>query len=244
MNNTFNFKRFSSVVANDWHALLRNYGITILIFCCLPVLFWLASLVFKGGEITQDTRWSLVGFATALAVMNAAEKIYGDVNLPRKGISFAMLPASSLEKFFSMLFYCAIVVPVVAMIGLWCVDAILALLPVSIYNGVLYIRFADTPDIGTLIVFFIVCSWLVSALFMFGNMLFKRRKTAKTFACSLLVAFVVVMLLQIIDAWEGIWNLYGNIPDSFVPWLLIIEVFVFACVFFYLTYRKIKTQKY
>ena len=245
MNNTFSFKRFEAVVARDWRSVLGNYGITLLVFCSIPTLPWLTSLVFGIGEVDQSVRWFVLGLSAILAVMIAAEKIYGNANHPREGVAFAMLPATNMEKFFSMSLYCAVVVPVAVMMGLWCVDALLALIPLPIYKGVLSIPLEEyNPSLGWAVVFLIVCWWFVSALFMLGNMFFSRRKTAKTFAWSQLFIFSIGMILQAFDAWEGILRFFYNMSESFSPWFLVIVIFIVNCVLFYLTYRRIKTQKY
>ena len=244
MNNTFDFKRFGAVVDRDWHALVRNFGITFLVFCSFPTLVWLTSFVFGIGEIDESVRWFVVIVSSLLAVMVAAEKVYGKANLPREGVDFAMLPATNLEKFFSMLLFCAIVIPIASVIGLWSVDAVLALIPLPIYKGLLSIPLEEISYLGWLIVFLIVCSWFIPALFMLGNMFFTRRKTAKTFAWTWLIVFVIVIVLQIFDAWEGICNFFDHMNESFVPWFFVILVFAVDCVLFYFTYRRIKNQKY
>ena len=46
MNNTFDFKRFNQVLAYDWKRFIRNFGITLLVWISIPVMFWVTSLVF------------------------------------------------------------------------------------------------------------------------------------------------------------------------------------------------------
>ena len=87
-------------------------------------------------------------------------------------------------------------------------------------------------------------SWLFSALFMLGNMIFKRRKAGKTFGWLMLIAFTIITTMQILDVYDGFWNIFDSIPESFLPWFYIIVVFIVDCVLFYLTYRRIKNQKY
>ena len=243
MNNTFSFERFGMVIRKDWRMFLQNYGITLLVFCCIPTIPWLTALVF-GGQCDQAVRFLMLGWVWVLAVMMAASKIYGDANLPRKGVAYAMLPATNLEKFFSMMFYCAIVVPIVVALGMWCVDTLLAIIPIKAFDGVLSIPFDEDINWGACIAFAIAFSWMISALFMLGNMIFKRRKTAKTFAWLLLIVFGIVTTLKFVGAWDGIFEFFDELSVSFSVWFIIILMFIVDFVLFFFTYRKIKNQKY
>ena len=95
MNNTFNFNRFNKVLAYDWKRFLRNFGITLLVWISIPVMFWVTSLVFD-FEIESFVRIPIIFSLIAITVMSAPSRIYGKVNLPREGVDFAMLPASRL----------------------------------------------------------------------------------------------------------------------------------------------------
>ena len=46
MNNKFNFKRFGQVLAKDWKEYFRSFGITLLVWACLPIVLWITTLVF------------------------------------------------------------------------------------------------------------------------------------------------------------------------------------------------------
>lgn len=243
MNNLFDFNRFWKVLRKDFGSVVSNFGISFLVFCSIPTIPWLTALVF-GNEIEQSLRFSLLFLLWVIATMSAPSRVYGKANLPREGVSFATLPATNQEKFFSMVFYCAIVIPVAVVLGLWFVDSFLAILPFKAFNGILTNPFASEEHLGSLIVFIIVNSWLCSALFMLGNMIFKRRKAGKTFGWLMLITFTVITTMQIFDVYDGFWSFYENIPESFMPWFLIIVVFIVDCVLFYLTYRRIKNQKY
>lgn len=243
MNNSFNFNRFLMVLRKDWQRFLQNFGITLLVFCSIPTIPWLTGLVF-GNEVDQAVRVLMLMWIFVLACMLAPSKIYGEVNLPREGVAYAMLPATNLEKFFSMFFYCAIIVPIAVLLGTWIVDTLLALIPVKTYDEVLTIPMDVLDDLGLVALLAIVLSWLNSAIFMLGNMIFKRRKAAKTFAWLLLAIFIVVIILQAFDAWDGIDSFIESLSESFAPWFFIISIFIVDCVLFFFTFRKIKNQKY
>ena len=78
--------------------------------------------------------------------------------------------------------------------------------------------------------------------FVFGNMIFKKRKAGKTIAWTMLIVFVITMILQLCHFWEAFarWDVNST---TFV-WISNGFMFVLAAVFYYLTYRRIKNQKY
>ena len=146
------------------------------------------------------------------------------INLPREGVGFAMMPATNLEKFFSMFLYCSLVTPVVTLVGSWLVDCLMTLLPFGGFKDFAmyedFLRNISFGDFMMLAVSLVTAAWAESSIFMFGNMVFKRRKAGKTFAWGLLIVFSFTLLMQLF------------------------HLLVIAIVFYVLTYRKIKTQKY
>lgn len=251
MNNTFDFKRFNQVLAYDWKRFIRNFGITLLVWISMPVMFWVTSLVF-GFEMPVSARVFVIFGIIAITVMSAPSRIYGKVNLPREGVDFAMMPATSLEKFFSMFLYCSLATPFLTLLGAWLVDCLMTLLPFGGFKE--FIPIGEILSGGSfgdwmmVIVALIAMAWAESSIFMFGNMVFKRRKAGKTFGWGLLIVFVFTMTLQLFHFWKafGTWvtNTSFHMEARFLPWLYSAVLLVIAVVFYVLTYRKIKTQKY
>ena len=128
MNNTFAFNRFKNLLLNDGKMYVRNFGPTLIVFCCMTAILWIFSLLF-GGTAQGGSRLAIIAASSAFAMMLAPSKVYGKANLSREGVGFAMLPTSSLEKFISMFIYCAIVTPVVVFFGGYLVDTLLSLFP-------------------------------------------------------------------------------------------------------------------
>ena len=246
MNNTFNFNRFNKVLAYDWKRFLRNFGITLLVWISMPVMFWVTSLVFD-FELPAFIRLYIIFLLVAITVMSAPSRIYGKVNLPREGVGFAMLPATGLEQFISMFLYCSLVTPALTLVGSWLVDCLMTLLP---FGGfVEYIPVLDafknaSPSVFlAFTVMLVTTAWAESSIFMFGNMVFKRRKSGKTFGWFLLIMFVLVLLLQLTDGWQVFDVIFST--DSIANlWIYSAIMLVIACGFYFGTYRKIKTQKY
>ena len=239
MNNSFDFKRFGQVLAKDWKNYFRNCGISLIALIGLPVFVWIAALILD-VDIYADSRSPILICIIVGALLLIPSKVYGKANLSREGVDFAMLPATNLEKFFSMLLYCSILTPLIAGLGSWAVDSLLALMPFGGFKGYCINEFYD---IGSAIISFISFFLLISSIFLFGNMVFKKRKAGKTIAWGVLIIFVLSMILQLFGFWKafGYWEINTELP---LAYLNAAFMFVVSIVFYYLTYRKIKNQKY
>ena len=279
MNNTFSFNRFKNLLLKDGKMYIRNFGTSLIVWCSLNAIFWIFNLLF-GSETMPPVRFGMLCTWTALAMLMVPSKVYGNANLSREGVGFAMMPASSLEKFVSMFLYCAIVTPIVVFFGGYLVDTLLSLFPfggfdkpIRLYTlneivsrmmtdnegvvqmGELSISAASLFPIGVIrtSLYMGIIQW--AALFMLGNMLFKKHKAGKTFACYLGISYLFSMLFGLlvvssdrIEQWlesledlpaEEVVRLWHNATI----WGMIISI-VITAVLLYFTYRKIKTQKY
>ena len=279
MNNTFAFNRFKNLLLKDGKMYIRNFGTSLIVWCSLNAIFWIFNLLF-GSETMPPIRFGMLCIWTALAMMMVPSKVYGNANLSREGVGFAMMPASSLEKFVSMFIYCAIVTPIVVFFGGYLVDAFLSIFPFGGFDGPIRLyslneivrMFNDTEGavraaemdlpiekvfpIGVMrtSLYFGIIQW--AAIFMLGNMLFKKHKAGKTFACYLGIGYVLSTLMGLvmvgnskrIELWMERFDEYS--PEEVVQlwhnatvWGMIVGIII-TCVLLYFTYRKIKTQKY
>ncbi len=279
MNNTFAFNRFKNLLLKDGKMYIRNFGTGLIVFCCLNAIFWIFNLLFS-SETMPPVRFGMLCVWTALAMMMVPSKVYGNANLSREGVGFAMMPASSLEKFFSMFLYCAVVTPLIVFFGGYLVDAFLSVFPfggfekpirlysmneiVRMYNdteGAVRAAEMNLPidkvfPIGVMRTSFYVGVIQWAAIFMLGNMLFKKHKAGKTFACYLGIGYLLSTIfgatmvanskhlelwLESIEGYsaEEMVRLWHNMTI----WGMIIGIIITG-VLLYFTYRKIKTQKY
>ena len=279
MNNTFSFNRFKNLLLKDGKMYVRNFGTSLIVFCCLNAIFWIFNLVF-GSSSESAFRFGMLCTWTGLAIMMVPSKVYGNANLSREGVGFAMLPASSLEKFVSMFLYCAIVTPVVVFFGGYLVDALLSLFPfggfeepIHLYTinevvrmidnseGVVQssnmeLSFGDVFPVGVIRTSLYVGIIQWAAIFMLGNMVFKKHKAGKTFASYLGISYVLSTIFGLaftssnsrLKQWlenmdsvseeEMIQIAHNGMICGMVVGLII------TAVLLYFTYRKIKTQKY
>ena len=278
MNNTFSFNRFKNLLLKDGKMYIRNFGTGLIVFCCLNAIYWIFNLLF-GSETMPPVRFGMLCVWTALAMMMVPEKVYGKANLSREGVSFAMLPASSLEKFVSMFIYCAIVTPIIVFFGGYLVDTLLSLFPfggfekpIHLYTinevvhmmdnsegvvqaGNMELSFNDVFPIAAIRISLYVGIIQWAAIFMLGNMLFKKRKTGKTFACYLGISYVFSTIFGLVFLTSGRLEQWLETLEDYpegemirlahngMIWGTIIGI-ITTGVLLYFTYRKIKTQKY
>ena len=278
MNNTFSFNRFKNLLLKDGKMYIRNFGTSLIVWCCLNAIFWIFNFLF-GTSSDPLFRFGMLCTWTGLAMMMVPSKVYGTANLSREGVGFAMLPASSLEKFISMFIYCAIVTPVVVFFGGYLVDALLSLFPfggfekpIHLYTindfvhmmdnseGVVQssnmeISFGDVFPIGVMrtSLYMGIIQW--AALFMLGNMLFKKHKAGKTLVCYMGISYVLSTLFGLtfitngrLQQWaESLEDIAESemvrIAHNGMIWSMVL-VIIITGVLLYFTYRKIKTQKY
>ena len=278
MNSTFSFNRFKNLLLNDGKMYLRNFGISLIVFCSLNAISWVINLLF-GSTSESGFRFGTLCIWTAIALMLVPSKVYGHANLSREGVGFAMMPTSSLEKFVSMFIYCAIITPVIVFFGGYLVDTLLSLFPfggfdkpIHLYSLNEIVRLADNTDgvvqmgdmsaslsdvfpVGVIrtILYVTILKW--AAIFMLGNMLFKKHKAGRTFGCYLGISYVISMLFGLLIAsseriqqwFESLENLSQmemvRLWHNGTIWAMVINVIITAMLLFF-TYRKIKTQKY
>ena len=285
MNNTFNINRFGKVLKHDGLNFIPNLILTLAILWAIPVVIYLFASLMPGDErhiFDAFSRVNIIETLTKIAIIIAPARLYKYCNDSRKGIGYAMLPASTLEKFLSMVIYCVIVTPIIYIAGALAIDSILALFngpydgfTVSVYfDRYAQINYAfdyqdpkilldDTWPIFVnslsptfLTILSILGTLTLSAIFMFGNMIFKKRKTGKMIGILILLSIIIMIIfINYVANNEALINYFEQINEDNVTefiermifiWMnvaLYTEIIISALMLFGV-YRKIKTQKY
>ncbi len=244
MNNTFDWTRFCKVVRKDFNNIWRNAGTSLLIITLLPILAWLLWWALSGIEempaIAPEVRWCFIAGSVLLAAMVSPSRMYRTANLQKEGIYFAMLPASKLEKYLSMLIFTIVVCPLLCFLGGMVLDYFLTLLPFGPYNKWLWQTdyLADAldgyralvagkfPDVtqDTMLLVQVLTPWKVVlyallchlsyvSLFLFTNTIFKKHKVLQTLLWTWLISFVLNIILTPI---MGAMMLSGNWLQEFL----------------------------
>lgn len=221
MSNTFDFNRFGKVISLDVKRYVSQFGLTFLILSAMPIVLWLFSLAF-GFTMPCVARVAITSITVWLSAILVPAKAFGHINLQREGVSFAMLPASNIEKFLSIAILC-ILTPIAVMACSYGIDSLLTLLPWGgfdkfVSGGVMQsindylISIAaygdDVEETKSIISLFdhiaaneelymFVSALFTVGLFLLGNSLFKTHKTAKTLALMIGMSYVASMVMQV-----------------------------------------------
>lgn len=264
MNKTFDIKRFGKVIRHDAMSYFQNFGWTLVVLLAIPILIWFLLYINMEeiGSTENYNRYGLLLVLAIIAMILAPSRLYKNANDSRKGIRFAMLPASNLEKFLSMTIYCLVVTPILYLVGAVAIDTILVLIPGNnpyesfvfrqiSYTSIVKVELSD--DLILLRLPFYQVFFLLSyvSIFMFTNMLFRKRKVSKTIGILALIGTIfMVIFIRIILYYESIYE-YGIIPDDtqkvLVRWAYYgyyVFNIILTSVMLYLTYYKIRKQKY
>ena len=224
MNNTFNINRFGKILKHDGLNFFPNLILALAILWAIPVIVYLFTALMPGDEekglIDAFSRIDTIATLSTIALIIAPARLYKYCNDSRKGIVYAMLPASTLEKFLSMVIYCVIVTPIIYIAGALAIDSILALFQ-GPYEGFAVAYYFDSFakinavfDKNNIMMdeswilyykslsptFMLILSALgtltISSIFMFGNMIFKKHKTGKMIGILILI-FIIFMIVLI-----------------------------------------------
>lgn len=213
MNKIFSIKRFGRYFTFDLKNAVNNFGLLLLIMCCLPIILLigrvLLSIIFGGGVSIPSLpeRISLFSIALLIMMIVSPVKLYGGLTDKKYGSSWLLIPASRVEKFISMLLICLIVVPVAYLIVYLGVDGILSLLikdysPAIIGSDAMktFMSFHIPEDIpfemvGGSSLYFFGSMAATILVFLLGGLCFKKGKVGKT----ILALFIIMMVVGIIS---------------------------------------------
>ena len=244
MNNTFEWSRFCKVVRKDFSNIWQNAGTSLLIITLLPILAWLLWWALSGIEempaIVPEVRWCFIAGSVILAAMVSPSRMYRTSNLQKEGIYFAMLPASKLEKYLSMLLFTIVVCPLLCFLGGMVLDYFLTLLPFGPYNKWLWqtdyladaldgyralasgtfpnadenmMLFVQSFTPGKAVLYGLVAYLSNVALFLFTTTIFKKHKVLQTLLWTWLISFVLNLILTPI---MGAMMISGNWVEEFL----------------------------
>ncbi|MBO6170395.1 MAG: hypothetical protein J6O51_10580 [Bacteroidales bacterium] len=267
MNNIFDIKRFGNYFLYDLRRAKNNFGLSLLIMGLIPVILYVVYLLLsllsgKGVNLMPDA----MKFAGVLAVLfvvifGAGAKMYGFVTEKRAGSDFLMLPASTTEKWLSLVLMVCIVLPVVFFVLLLLSDGLMSLIFPNTYgNRLLDPGFTrdmlsgmlDEDGVGLNLPALLFCSWCENILaFTLGALCFKRAKVAKTLLCLFVFGMVLSTLLVItsgtshIDT-DRLMTFFDN-PDtalSFVNWTINIIYALIIGGLLWGTWYRLRTIKH
>ena len=186
MNNIFSFERFVKVLKYDLKMRVPVITTMFVVFLLLPHI--LHFIMNFGASFREALRMELIGTMMFCISFFAPFSIYAAFREKHGVSSYLMIPASGLEKFASMMLVCIIIVPVAFFAGSLVVDSLFTLIFKDVYGGFISLQqFEAEFDLGNAII--TIFSIVGAALL--GNVMFKKRASAKTILCLFLLAVLL-----------------------------------------------------
>lgn len=134
MNQIFNLRRFGRYYVTDLRRCMANYGLSALVTALIGIIAYvftgLISTVLGTGWTSLPLFGRIVIFCIALVVLiiNMPAKCYGFITDKQAGSNWILIPASTTEKFISMLLNVLIVIPVTFVIAYFALDSLIVLI--------------------------------------------------------------------------------------------------------------------
>ena len=224
MNNVFSPKRFGKYFLYDLENAKNNFGLTLLILGLMPMIlyavFQLINLIFNRTLIINadgfiPARISSGIICVAVATFAFGAKVYGSITDKRAGSSFLMLPASTFEKWLSMILMGCVVAPICLSILYVGSDTIMGLLfPNSFGTPIVKMPFYDIlaeteipVDIKINYTGIAWGNWCWYMLFFtLGGIYFKKGKVGKSIlVLSFLTILTSLLFAAIVGHFETDW---------------------------------------
>lgn len=263
MKELFNINRYSKLVAKEFNESRPLMVKIIAIFGLILVSLWLITLITDSSS-AASTRYEVIKNALYVTMFLIPFTLYGKTNSKTKGIDYVMLPASSTEKFLSMITLSTVVFPVILFLVSISTDTILAAITPETYKGsIISNEFINSSLLKTYYHMIILQSFG-----LFGNLLFIKHKIVKTLlsltiintSLSLIILFLVKQFVDIEHVGNNISIKIGEtlvfngmdsallagspLINAIVTGAKITFYFIIPAIMFIGTYYKIRTQKY
>ena len=228
INKIFNSKRFGKYLAADLRRCGANFGVS---FIALTLAGVLAYLIVGTVSMATGSGWYssvalfraiYIGIAAIILISIMPAKCYGFITDRRAGANWLMVPASTTEKFISMLINTLIIIPIAFLAGVllldWLVVALDPNLDTTIIGGMkelcwLFAEMASTESetnallmeniaSGNIFLTSIddIATWIL--IYLLGALCFKKNKVVKTMfawigVCIILSIFLSPLMLSL-----------------------------------------------
>lgn len=214
MSNFFNIRRAANFFVYDLNSAKNNFLLSLIICGLMPAICFafaiLFSLLTKQNPAVFSAPLQFMSFfiGTIIAIVNFPTKQYGPLTDRRYGSDWLMIPASTFEKWLSIVIVSCVVFPVclfgTMLVTDWLLSVVFpAIYPKAVISSDLFSIIAsignDTSELEALmphfnlgLEFYVSFSQTI-LFFVLGAVFFKQSKFAK----SLLVLFALSTLLSL-----------------------------------------------
>lgn len=217
MNNVFSLKRFCAYFLYDLRQARNNYLLTFLILGLSPLLIFIVYQMFAfviTGKPGPDT-FIIAPFAASTALLIAMLTFptvqYGKITEKKAGSLWLLVPASTFEKWLSLVVLSCLVLPLALALVFCATDGLLSLIfpdnyGYSFIHNLVRLSNVLEEETNGAISFNVgamsILQWSLDILvFTLGAVVFKKSKAAKTILC--LFAFGIIMSNLSILAVQG-----------------------------------------
>ena len=228
INKIFNSKRFGKYLAADLRRCGANFGVS---FIALTLAGVLAYLIVGTVSMATGSGWYssvalfraiYIGIAAIILISIMPAKCYGFITDRRAGANWLMVPASTTDKFISMLINTLIIIPIAFLAGVLLLDWLVVVLDpnldTTIIGGMkelcwLFAEMASTEsETNALLIENIasgnifltsiddIATWIL--IYLLGALCFKKNKVVKTMfawigVCIILSIFLSPLMLSL-----------------------------------------------
>lgn len=203
MSNIFNIKRFGEYLLYDLNRLKSRYLLGIVTLGVIPIAAFLCEYVsvlvqkLPLTEIDTDVNIAIITALMLFYPIFFPAKYYGYITDKKAGSDWALLPASALEKFLSMLIITLIVAPVLVFAVLLLSEFLISLVVPEVYTELRILSMFDFVSVEAAVaaIFSMVNTVLC---FTLGAVCFKKAKMAKTLLAMFAVSLILTALVFLV----------------------------------------------
>ncbi|MBP9999035.1 MAG: hypothetical protein KBS67_07310 [Bacteroidales bacterium] len=216
MNKFFNIKRFGRYMVYDLNNAKNKYWLSLILVGLTPVItfvFYQMIFMLIEGSWSPDNGMiaPLAAFTTLVVVtFTFPSKVYGGLTDKRIGSDWLMIPASTFEKWLSMIIVTCVVLPVCVAVLFFGSDALLSVIfphyygdslihNMNLFHDEFMRQTEDVLDINFTGVGWL--NWCENILiFTLGAVVFKKAKPAKTILAYVLLSMLVGNIAMLVFA--------------------------------------------
>ena len=209
MNKIFNPKRAGNYFVHELSGIKNEYLSVLLVVGLMPVIFFAFAQMFSliggngFGEMGPSARFTALAVSTLILAITFPIKYYGRLTDKRFGSDYLMLPASSLEKWLSMVLVCCVALPAAFLLLFLGSDYLLSVIFLKSYPDPLLeggllggsgMTGGDFPIELNFsgILYTNLCENLL--IFTLGAVVFKKGKFSKTLLCIMAVGIIISII--------------------------------------------------
>ena len=252
MDNTFDINRFGNLFTYECRNYLPRMANALITYVCIIFSFWV-TMVAAQESMPAVFRTSAIGSIFDIACWIGPFLVYYNANNRKKGYVYAMLPASTFEKFLSMLVMCLFVIPILSYTVLSLADFLFYLVSPQGAFGFKGFELAnpfytEVTVNGSLFGFAgnsFAYLFSISCSMMF-NMMLRSAKIIKAILITMAVIFtiMIIAIVVFVNDIDSFARIFSNVSFNSLMLFYDILALSLSLLFLWITYRRIKRVNY